>query len=284
MTPTDSPTARTPDRARVRSSQDLALTMLGTYVRQPGQQAWSGGMVALLGEHGFSVEASRAALNRLATRGLIGRVKRRREVFYQLTEKAQELLTEGDERIFRFGRDPRDGRRWTVLWHSLPEHSRMERARLATRLRFLGFGSVQDATWLAPHDREKEVVALLRSLEIADYAYVLVGEPAAALNVSTVLDEAWDLDEVTRQYEQFVAEFDVLRTKRSRAELSDREAFVARTRAIHSFRRFPFLDPELPDEFMPDPKLRPRVIRLFDVVFDDLREPAERHFREAIRA
>jgi phenylacetic acid degradation operon negative regulatory protein len=284
MTPTDSPAARTPDRARVTSSQDLALTMLGTYVRQPGQQAWSGGMVALLGEHGFSVEASRAALNRLATRGLIGRVKRRREVFYQLTEKAQELLTEGDERIFRFGRGARDGRRWTVLWHSLPEHSRMERARLATRLRFLGFGSVQDATWLAPHDREKEVVALLRSLEIADYAYVLVGEPAAALNVSTVVDEAWDLDEVTRQYEQFVAEFDVLRTKRSRAELSDGEAFVARTRAIHSFRRFPFLDPELPDEFMPDPLLRPRVIRLFDVVFDDLREPAERHFRAAIRA
>lgn len=284
MTPTHSPAARTPDRARVTSSQDLALTMLGTYVRQPGQQAWSGGMVALLGEHGFSVEASRAALNRLATRGLIGRVKRRREVFYQLTEKAQELLTEGDERIFRFGRGARDGRRWTVLWHSLPEHSRMERARLATRLRFLGFGSVQDATWLAPHDREKEVVALLRSLEIADYAYVLVGEPAAALNVSTVVDEAWDLDEVTRQYEQFVAEFDVLRTKRSRAELSDGEAFVARTRAIHSFRRFPFLDPELPDEFMPDPLLRPRVIRLFDVVFDDLREPAERHFRAAIRA
>jgi phenylacetic acid degradation operon negative regulatory protein len=284
MTPTDSPAARTPDRARVTSSQDLALTMLGTYVRQPGQQAWSGGMVALLGEHGFSVEASRAALNRLATRGLIGRVKRRREVFYQLTEKAQELLTEGDERIFRFGRGARDGRRWTVLWHSLPEHSRMERARLATRLRFLGFGSVQDATWLAPHDREKEVVALLRSLEIADYAYVLVGEPAAALNVSTVVDEAWDLDEVTRQYEQFVAEFDVLRTKRSRAELSDGEAFVARTRAIHSFRRFPFLDPELPDEFMPDPLLRPRVIRPFDVVFDDLREPAERHFRAAIRA
>jgi phenylacetic acid degradation operon negative regulatory protein len=205
-------------------------------------------------------------------------------VFYQLTPKAQHLLVEGDERIFHFGRTPGDTRRWTVLWHSLPEQSRTERASLATRLRFLGFGSVQDATWIAPHDREKEVIAVLGDLGVSDYAYVLVGEPAAALNVETVIDQAWNLEEVTRQYAQFVDDFSELRTKRSRANLSDVEAFVVRTQAIHRFRRFPFLDPELPDDVMPDPRVRPRVIKLFDVIFEDLRDAAERHFRETIRA
>jgi phenylacetic acid degradation operon negative regulatory protein len=277
-------TAAAQPRDGAMRPQDLALTMLGTYLREPGQRAWSGGMVELLGEFGFSVEASRAALNRLAMRGLIGRVKSGREVFYRLTPEAQALLAEGDARIFRFGRDAPDGDLWTVLWHSLPERRRTERAHLASRLRFLGFGSVQDATWMAPHDREQEVVGVLESLGISGHAYVLVGRPAVALNTDAVLTQAWDLAEVTRRYTRFLEEFGPLKSRRSRAALADGEAFVVRTRAIHRFRRFPLLDPELPDEAMPEPRLRPAVVKLFDLVFDGLRAPAERHFREVIRA
>jgi phenylacetic acid degradation operon negative regulatory protein len=170
-----------------------------------------------------------------------------------------------------------------VLWHSLPEGRRTERAHLAARLRFLGFGSVQDATWIAPRDREREVVAVLESLGVAAHAYVLVGRPAADLDPGAVLAQAWDLAEVTRQYEAFLDEVGPLRVKRRRAALTDDEAFVARTRTIHRFRGFPLLDPELPDALMPVPRLRPAVVKLFDLVFEGLRAPAERHFREVIR-
>jgi phenylacetic acid degradation operon negative regulatory protein len=140
--------------------QDLVLTMLGAHLRRPGDLAWSGGMVELLQEFGFSHEAARAALSRLATRGLLDRVRRGRQVHYRLTDRAERLLEEGDRRIFTFGRDDPDCTRWTVLWHSLPEKRRVERARLGRRLRFLGFGSVQDATWVAPRDREEEALAM----------------------------------------------------------------------------------------------------------------------------
>lgn len=259
--------------------QDLALTMLGAYLRAPGELAWSGGMVELLGEFAFSTEAARAALSRLAARGLVARVKRGRQVFYELTARAESLLQEGDRRIFTFGDGSVDSDRWTVLWHSLPEARRMERARLGSRLRFLGFGSVQDATWVAPHDREREVVALLEALGVADYAYVLVGTPTAALPVGAAIDEAWDLAEVTRGYQAFQAEFGPYRRPRARAALDDREAFVVRTRALHLFRGFPFLDPELPDALMPRPRLRPQVFATFHALYEALREPAERHFR-----
>jgi phenylacetic acid degradation operon negative regulatory protein len=262
----------------VLQPQDLALTIFGSYVRKPGDLAWSGGMVELLGEFGFSTEAARAALARLATRELVARVKRGREVYYELSDRAQRLLEEGDRRIFTFGDGSTKSDRWTVLWHSLPEARRRERARLGSRLRFLGFGSVQDATWVAPHDREAEVLALLESLGVTNYAYLLVGQPTQALQIDAVIDEAWDLAEVTQRYEEFQAEFDPYRRARARAALDDRSAFVVRTRAVHLFRGFPFLDPELPDELMPRPKLRPEVVATFHELYETLHEPAERHF------
>ena len=54
--------------------QDLVITLLGTYVRPVrGDRVWSGGLVALLGELGFSHGAARVALTRLVRRGLIAR-------------------------------------------------------------------------------------------------------------------------------------------------------------------------------------------------------------------
>lgn len=266
------------DRLQTVQPQDLALTILGTHLRDRDQRAWSGGMVELLGQFGFSVEASRAALNRLASRELVTRQKSGREVFYRLTARAQEILAEGDARIFGFGRMDTNGRRWTVLWHSLPESRRTERASLATRLRFLGFGSIQDATWVAPHDREREVLALLDHLDVAEYTYVLVGRPVKQLDVATVIGQAWDLADVTDRYRSFLDEFRPFRSKRAERALSAAESFVVLTRAVHQFRRFPLLDPELPDELMPEPRLRPAVVNLFDQIFDGLHAPAQRHF------
>jgi phenylacetic acid degradation operon negative regulatory protein len=268
---------------RVLQPQELALTIFGAYLREPDHLAWSGGMVELLGDFGFSTEAARAALNRLAGRRLITRVRRGREVHYRLTARAQELLEEGDRRIFGFGREPAaDG--WTVLWHFLPDQMRVERSRLATRLRFLGFGAIQDATWVAPHDREHEVQALVRSLGIADHTTVMIGEPVRALGVGGLIANVWDLAAVADGYEAFVEEFQPYRQARARQRLSDREAFRVRTGALHQFRRFPSVDPELPDELMVRPKLRPRAVETFDAVYHGLREPAARHVAAVTRS
>src|SRR6201999_1612764 len=80
--------------------QDLILTIFGAHVRRPGETVWSGGMVEILSELGFSPEAARAALARLATRGLLARRKQGRLVHYTLTARADELMSDGDRRIF----------------------------------------------------------------------------------------------------------------------------------------------------------------------------------------
>jgi phenylacetic acid degradation operon negative regulatory protein len=252
--------------------QDLVITLLGAYVHPRERTVWSGGLVALLGEFGFSTGAARVALTRLVRRELLAPERDGRLVHYALTGRATALLAEGDRRIFSLGRAPHHAQLWTVLWHAIPEERRLERARLARRLRFLGFGSVQDGTWLSPHDREREVTALLSELGVAAHAGVLLGRPAASLDFRALAARAWDLDELCARYAAFA---EALRRARPKG---DREAFLVRTRLVHAFRQFPFLDPELPDELMPAPERRTRAVALFHDRYAALEPAAQRHF------
>jgi phenylacetic acid degradation operon negative regulatory protein len=258
--------------------QDLLITLLGTYVRPFGDTVWSGGLVELLGELGFSQGAARVALTRLVRRGLLSRVRSGRLVHYRLTERCDRLLAEGDGRIFSLG-DPRDGGRcWTVLWHQIPEDRRLERSRLARRLRFLGFGSVQDSVWVSPHDHVPEVVELLAELGVSQNAMLFRSEVGGSDGLPTLVARAWDLTGLAERYQGFVAEFAGFRRRAVRSSLSDRDAFLARTRMVHQFRGFPLVDPELPEELAPLSRARTRAVDTFHVLFKGLAKPSQRHF------
>jgi phenylacetic acid degradation operon negative regulatory protein len=258
-----------------RRPQSLVMTLLGSYVHPEDRAIWSGGLVKLLGELGFSAGAARVALVRLNRRGLLARVRDGRLVHYRRTGSAEALLEEGDRRIFSLGRDDRAVRAWTILWHAIPEDRRLERGRLGRRLRFLGFGLVQDGVWVSPRDRRREVASLLEQLGLAGHAAVLVGRPAND-EFAAFAARAWDVEELTRRYSEFVSAFRPY--EGSRDGLDEREAFLVRTRVVHAFRQFPFLDPGLPDDLFSTQGHRRRAVDLFHCLYDSLAEPARRHF------
>jgi phenylacetic acid degradation operon negative regulatory protein len=255
--------------------QDLVTTFLGAYAVPRDRPIWSGGLVTLLGDFGFSTGASRVALARMVRRGSLERVRSGRLVSYRPTPRTVDLLEEGDRRIFSLGREPHRAELWTALWHAIPEERRLERARLARRLRFLGFGSVQDGMWISPHDRESEVVALIDSLGVGGYAGVMVGRPAVALDFRALASRAWDLDALDERYRAFIEEFS---SAPAPAGVDEHEAFRLRTRLVHVFRRFPALDPELPDELIRAPAHRADAVALFHELFAALAPTAQRHF------
>jgi phenylacetic acid degradation operon negative regulatory protein len=249
-------------------------------MRRAGGQVWSGGLVKLIGEFGFSTEAVRAALSRLVTRGMLERHRDGRMIDYALTSHAHELLAEGDRRIFSFGRRAPAADAWTLLWHTIPEGRRVERSRLASRLRFLGFGSLQDATWIAASDREEEVRALIEQLDVGDYVSIFLARMARGSEAAILTSGAWDLDNLAPRYGEFVGEFAPLTEPLVRDTLTDREAFVTRTRLMHSFRDFSLHDPELPDSITPLHDLRLKAVSVFDAVYEGLDAAADRHFEE----
>ena len=259
--------------------QDLVITLLGTYVRPYTSTVWSGGLVVLLGEFGFSHGAARVALTRLVRRGLIARVRSGRLVHYRITQRCERLLLEGDGRIFSLGDPHDDGSTWTLVWHQIPEDRRLERSRLARRLRFLGFGSAQDSVWVSPHDHSREVSELLDELEVAEFATLFRAPVRDAAGLSAFVARAWNLSGLVERYDGFVGEFGAYLTEGRAGRLGDAEAFAIRTRCVHLFREFPVLDPELPTELAP-PVARPRAraVEVFHALYEGLAEASQRHF------
>lgn len=260
--------------------QDLVITMLGTYLQPRSKRFWSGGLVELLGEFGFSPGAARIALIRLVNRELLERTRVGRLAFYSLTTRSRKLLKEGDSRIFSLGRGPVTADGWTVIWHAIPEDLRLERGRLSRRLRFLGFGALQDGTWVSPHNREDEAVEVIEDLGVQKFCGVLIGSPAEALDFRTFVSRMWPLDELSKRYKAYVDEFKPFTSRR----MSDKKAFQVRTRAVHAFRNFPALDPQLPDDFMSQPKFRDEAIEVFTSIYERLAEQSTRYFEAATAA
>jgi phenylacetic acid degradation operon negative regulatory protein len=262
--------------------QRLALTIIGNHGRN-FRLVWSGGLVELLGYFGFSYGAARIALSRLCQGEHLERFKRGRLVFYRLTNEGEQIMAEGDRRIFSFGQELNDEQTWTVVWHAVPDGARLKRAALARRLRFLGFGSVQDGTWVAPHDREKEVVQLLAGLDLTDYAGVLLGRPAASIQFQSLIARAWDLADIDQRYERFIASFGRYTETDVQASQSPKDAFTVLTLMADAFKRFPSLDPELGSDVM-QTKLRSRAVEIFHAGYEGLIEPAQHHFDEVAAA
>jgi phenylacetic acid degradation operon negative regulatory protein len=263
--------------------QDLVMTLFGAYVHPRDRLVWSGGLVTLLGELGFSPGAARVALTRLAARGMLARTKTGRRMYCSITPRSAAVLHEGDGRIFSLGRAPvPEHDQWTVLWHTIPEARRLQRGRLTRRLRFLGFGPVQDGTWIAPHDRVCEVTALLDELGVREHAGLMLGRPAASVDFSAVITRVWDLEALAARYLSFVQEYGRYQPDSVGDDVDDRRALLLRTRLIHTFRQFPAFDPELPEDLVPAPQHRPEAVRLFHDLYAALAPPAQRHFDEVM--
>jgi phenylacetic acid degradation operon negative regulatory protein len=276
------------------SPQELVLTLIGSYVRPRTRPLWAGGLVAALGEFGYSPGAARVALTRLTARDVLVRSTAANQASYasySITGRAETILAEGDARIFALGRTPAlgentdiDPREWTVLWHTVPEERRVERGRLTRRLRFLGFGPLQDATWIAPRNHQSEVAAVLEEMDLRDHAAVWIGQPATERDIRGIVTRVWDLDHLSSRYQSFVRNFTPYANgdHDEGHELNDRQAHLVRTRLVHTFRQFPALDPELPESLVPPPPHRAQAVNLFHDVYEALAEPAQRHFDKVI--
>lgn len=216
-------------------------------------------MVSALGTLGVEDKAARQALSRTAGQDLLVSMRYGRRVLWDLTDKGRELLAEGTERIYSFmrRRKPWDGR-WLVLSIPVPESRRQLRRKVSTRLTWLGMGSPTPGLWISPDaGRADEARLVLTELGLEGQAFGWSGPEVGIGGENQLLRAAWDLDDVEKQYLEFLDEFG------AREVTSDVEAFVAQTLMIHAWRRFPFIDPDLPAELLSHEWPGPRAANTF---------------------
>ena len=239
------------------SARSLLLTVLGEFVLPHEASAWTGALVAALAELGVEEKAARQALSRTAAEQLLVSERDGRRVRWHLTPQGTRLLAEGADRIYGFGRGIEDwDGRWLVLAVSVPESQRQLRHSLRTRLTWAGLGSPLPGLWVTPDTgKDKEVAAVVEALGVDGFSFT--GPFGQVGEVQRVVADAWQLAAVEQRYREFLAAFASSRTG------TPAEAFRSQVRLVQQWRRFPFLDPGLPAELLPDTWPGPRAADLF---------------------
>lgn len=238
-------------RIRPRS---MLFTLYGDYAYPERRDVPLRGLVEAGEALGLSEVAVRSAVARLSREGWLlahrtGAVSR-----YGLSNAGRRLIEEGTRRIYR----PRAGRwngRWCLLTYTIPESRRSERDRIRKQLAWLGFGGMGGGAYVSPRDVGAEALALLERHGVHGFARVFSGALEGPGDDADLVSQCWDLGAIADRYQAFVDHYGPIRRRdaaaKSRGSLSDRAAFVTRFSLTHDFRRFPFVDPDLPAALLP---------------------------------
>jgi phenylacetic acid degradation operon negative regulatory protein len=235
--------------ARGASARFATLVVLGDWLAPRAETFWLGGLLELLTAAGFPPRTGRTAVQRMAADGWFTVERRGRRSLYTLTDFGRRELAHGDLRVFESPPPPWEGS-WHLVTYSLPDRARVERDGLRKALVWLGFGQLHPGMWICPHDRRDELAATVHDLNVTSFVTMfrraqLDGEP------NDIVARAWDLTGIDASYRRFLRSWKRRITTWEHAQLSSRDAFVARFRLHHDFLSILRHDPNLPVELLP---------------------------------
>jgi phenylacetic acid degradation operon negative regulatory protein len=240
------------------AARSMLVTVLGEYVAPRGHDVDRGACVTALETIGFGTHAARQSVARGVTRGWLHSHRIGRRSTMSVSESTLEMLRAGYPRIYGFGEPWQWPSTWTLVVVRVPEQRRQIRDRLRVQLAWAGFGSLGGGLWISPHPgRDRELIASVN--DGLDGAEVLsfTAEIAALGDSDAIVRRAWDLDAVVAHYDSFLTDFASLRPSKPA------EIFSAHTAIVHAWRKFPFVDPDLPAELLPSDWPRGEARALF---------------------
>jgi phenylacetic acid degradation operon negative regulatory protein len=237
-------------------ARSALFDLYGDHLAARGGQAPVAALVRLLTELDIAAPAVRTAVSRMVRQGWLAAVRLPAGPGYALTPRAVRRLDEAATRIYRTSEPGWDGH-----WHLLalpPLRDRSSRDRLRSGLRYLGYGALDDTTWLAARP-STELAALLAAEGVAVESFRARHETDSEAMVRRV----WDLDALGAAYDEW------LRSARASVaalgrQPTDADAFAARSRLVHDWRKFLFIDPALPDSLLPADWPGRAAARFFD--------------------
>jgi len=234
--------------------RSMLFTLYGDYAYPRGVDLWLGSLVALGARFGISEMAVRSAVARLARDGWLAARREGNRSYYALTRRGRDLIEEGTRRIYQPRRGTWNGM-WCLLTYAIPETKRAHRDRLRKQLAWLGFGALGGGTYISPRDVRSQTAALVAEHGVTRFTRIFTAQFEGPVAVGDLVRRCWQLESIARHYDAFVKHYQRLYVRdaalRRKRALSDDDAFVHRFALTHDFRRFPFIDPNLPAELLP---------------------------------
>ncbi len=270
-----------PGMTRLRP-RSMVFTLFGDYAYpRGGGQLWFTSLVRIASQLGIGETAIRSAVARLARQGWISARKSGNRSYYILSPAGRRLLDEGTRRIYRADHAPWNGT-WCVLTYSIPESRRALRDSIRKQLAWLGFGPIAGGAYISPRNVASAVQALSRRHEVQDFVKVFLSKLAGPADDRRLAQQCWDIPSIGQRYQEFLEHYQPMYRrdfKRISGDmLRDADAFAVRFALTHDFRRFPFIDPGLPETLLPARWPGRCARRLFDEYRAMLSQSALRYF------
>lgn len=258
------------------SARSLLLTVLGELVLPSPNPVWTSSLLHVLSGLEVEEKSARQAIARSAADGWIVSTRDGRRVHWELTGTGRSLLSEGAQRIYSAaGSQPEWDQSWLVVLASVPESQRKLRHRLQTRLAWAGLGNPAPGLWVSTHrERVAEVRQIIADLELDGSAMSFVGPFADIGSRAALVERAWDLEGIAEAYREFLDQVD------GSDPATGDPVLLAQVQLVHAWRRFPFLDPQLPAELLPSDWIGHRARERFDALHAAWRPDAQRRWAE----
>lgn len=261
----------------------LLFTIYGSYVRYYGGRIEIASLIRLMGEQGFTPGAVRAAVMRVSQQGWLESRKKGDKSYYALTERGRKRMEEAAERIYKFKREQWDGL-WRMLVYTIPEKKRELRAQIRQELKWLGWGSLSNSVWITPNNIIDMTREHLRSYRISRYVEIFESKHIAFSTDQELIKQCWDWAEIEAKYEEFLSLYKPRLEEALKGSVSPETAFVEKTRLVHEYRKFLFIDPRLPTELSPAKPRGEDISKLFLDYYTLLHEKSLDFFEEVVSA
>jgi phenylacetic acid degradation operon negative regulatory protein len=271
-------------------ARSMLFTLFGDYVRHYGGTVWIGSLITLMGEMGFRDAAVRAAVSRMTRQGWLAAVRSGRASYYALTPRGEARIEEAARRIFKL-----DPERWDGLWRivlvpSAAPTRREDRTALRRELEWMGFAGLARGVYVTPNDLLAQVPALVERYGLGQVCEVFAARLAGPEDAAAFAARHWDLPAIDAAYAAFAGEWRPrLAEWRAAAraggvlDLPGGAAFREKTRLVHEFRKFLFVDPGLPADVLPERWNGAEARGIFSAAYHLLAEAALRFFEAHYR-
>lgn len=231
------------------STRSLLLTVLGELVLPMDRPVWTASLLYVLGGLGIGEPTARQAIARAVDAGWLRGEKVGREVRWRVDDAGAALIDEITRRVLSLNGAPE---RWDgqclIVAVTVSEDKRAVRKRLYSALGWAGFGNPAPGVWTSPHvDRLDETRRVIRDLGLQDSTMAFVGTTVrVGLTDHEIVRRAWNLDDVASRYSSLIATF-----AGARPEPGD-DVLFAHLSLVDQWTRFPYIDPQLPHDLLPD--------------------------------
>ena len=273
--------------------QQLIVTLYGLYGDLAAGSLPVAGLVSLLADLGIDGPAARSSVSRLKLKGVLHSVREGGVARYELSKTVLDAFHADDQHIFAPVRSL-PGDPWSLVVFSVPETERNRRYELRSELVSLGFGTVSPGVCIAPSTVLPQAVARLAERKLDGYVEYFDAAIPGGEDVRGKVARWWDLAELDADYQEFLDVFGAeperwagLLARAGRSSLDRRQradAFKTYVSILTVWRRFPYRDPNLPFEYLPDGWKAPHAKQTFLQVHGLLAKVARAHAQELLGA